>query len=68
MAIAAELESIKRAFKADRELAYVWHDNIAMSFFDALPEDLPDRHAIANDGAARFMFLAYKVDTSRRHS
>lgn len=53
--------TLQQAFRDDPEYAHTWHCNAAMSFYGAMPE--PD-HAVANDGATRFMKLAFDVETS----
>ena len=44
----------------DGSYAWAWHCNIAMMAYDAGTE-----HKMANDGAARFMKLAFGVDTTQ---
>lgn len=51
--------------------AHAWHCNIAMSFYDVLPDTILkfaednniDLHDIANKGASKFMKLCFDVDT-----
>ncbi len=63
---------LKKAFHDDLDYAHSWHCNIAMAYYDAsgLPvkPDNSDDHIeqlrIGNDGARRFMKLAFDVETS----
>ena len=55
------MNTLKRVFRADPDFAHVWHDNIAMSCHDA-GADIET----ANEGATRFMALAFEVKTARR--
>lgn len=56
---AEAIEALSDSFKNDSSFAWTWHCNLAMSFYDAGGD-----HETANDGAARFMKLAFGVDTS----
>jgi hypothetical protein len=51
---------LKTAMKADPHYAWSWHCNIAMAAYDAGVS-----LKIANFGAARFMKLAFDIDTSQ---
>jgi len=52
---------LKKAMKEeDGSYAWAWHCNIAMMAYDAGAE-----HKVANDGAARFMKLAFDVDVAK---
>jgi len=63
------MTELTKALQDDEEYAYVWHCNIAMSMFDAMPETTGDAYArdlnIANDGASRFMKLCFDVVTTQ---
>lgn len=48
---------IETAIKQDHGYAWTWHCNIAMGFYDVGGE-----HKLANEGAARFMMVAFGVD------
>ena len=57
------LSVIQDAMTTDRAYAWSWHCNIAMSFFDAWEGPRPDNlHQLANEGAARFMETAFKIN------
>lgn len=60
------VNTLRAAFRDDPAFARSWHDNLAMSFFDAQIHDegASTPHAVANDGATRFMKLAFGADTS----
>ena len=63
------VDTLKRAFKSDPAFAHGWHCNIAMAFYDSFPEDERDDttrgcHQMANEGATRFMKMAFDVETS----
>lgn len=47
----------------DPGYSWSWHCNVAMPFYDALPENEPDRHVRANLGAGRVMRHLFDVDT-----
>ena len=52
---------LKKTMKEeDGSYAWAWHCNIAMMAYDAGTE-----HKVANDGAARFMKLAFDVDVTK---
>jgi len=51
---------LKQAMEKDANYAWSWHCNIAV-----MAQDAGASHAIANDGAARFMKLCFGVDTAR---
>lgn len=51
------IESLSEAMKKDPDYAHSWHANISMMFQDA-----GCNRDIANDGASRFMKLAFNVD------
>jgi hypothetical protein len=48
-----------QAAMQDRQYAWAWHCNIAMSFYDVGGD-----HLLANKAAVRFMQIAFKADTS----
>ncbi len=52
------IKDLKKAFVKDPDYAHSWHCNIACSAMDAGAD-----HKIANDGASRFMRLAFDVNT-----
>lgn len=54
------LNNLKKAMEKDSDYAWGWHCNIAMASFD---EGLP--LPAANRAAARFMSLAFEVDTTK---
>jgi hypothetical protein len=54
------LNIIKSAMRDDPHYAWTWHCNVAVSMMD---EGAP--HDAANAAAARFMKLAFDVDTSK---
>jgi len=58
---------VKKAMKDDPELAWSWHSNIAMSFYDelGLVERSENRSVVCNRAAARFMAMCFDVDTSK---
>lgn len=61
------INTLKKAFKEDPAFAHGWHCNIAAAFFDSdkwVRESHSIRHAVANDGASRFMKMAFDVETS----
>lgn len=49
---------LKEAFKQDPDYAHSWHCNIACMVMDAGAD-----HKVANDGASRFMKLAFDINT-----
>lgn len=53
------MKTMKQAMKSDPDFAWSWHCNIAM-----MCKDAGATHKISNFGAARFMKLAFDVDTS----
>ncbi len=57
--ISKAFDVLKQAMHEDQAYAWSWHCNLAMSAFDA-----GTPHDIANQGAVRFMQLAFGVDTS----
>ena len=54
------ISMLSKRIKTDEELAWWFHCNIAMTAFEAGTE-----YKMANDGAARFMKLAFDVDTTK---
>ena len=54
------MDILRKAMKKDPAYAYGWHCNIAR-----MMQDAGASHEIANDGAARFMKLAFDVDTTK---
>ena len=69
MTISDAMRALTKAMEEDPSYAYTWHANIAMMMQDAMPVTfwMPDKklyHGITNDAAARFMKLAFKVETS----
>ena len=68
--IQESMERLREHITADPSYAYSWHCNLAMAYFDAMPDSfwLPDDGEllkIANDGASRFMLIAFGVITSK---
>ena len=57
--IEAALNILRKAMKEDYDYAWSWHCNVAV-----MMQDAEASHRISNDGAARFMKLAFGVDTS----
>lgn len=62
--VARAMEVLKQAFLRDDSFAHGWHCNLAMSFYDATKTPYEVRHREANEGASRFMFSAFGVETS----
>jgi len=62
---------LKKAFHEDPDYAHSWHCNLAMAFYDASgpvetdSNDHIEQLRIGNDGASRFMKLAFDVKTSK---
>lgn len=52
------MNTLRKAMKEDRGYAWAWHCNIAV-----MAQDAGASHEISNAGAARFMKLAFDVDT-----
>jgi len=64
------MDIMMTAMRNDPGYAYSWHANLAMMYRDAMPDVfwLPDDselHKIANDGASRFMKIAFGIETSQ---
>lgn len=59
--------NILKAEMKDPGYAWSWHCNIAMPFYDGLPENEPDRHKRANIGAGRVMRHVFDVDTMTQY-
>lgn len=61
---------LRRALHKDYGFAWAWHCNVAMSFYDEMPRAWPAayKHEMANKAAARFMNIAFDVDTSKEPS
>lgn len=55
------LEVLKKTMQNDPSYARSWHDNIAVMMQDAGCE-----YEVSNDGAARFMKLAFGIDTTKK--
>lgn len=58
---------ILKAEMKDPSYAWSWHCNIAMPFYDGLPENEPDRHVRANIGAGRVMRHVFDIDTMTQY-
>ena len=54
------IDTLKEAFKKDPDYAWSWHCNIAVCSMD---EDM--EHDAANRAAAKFMKLAFSIDTEK---
>ena len=54
------MELLNYEVRLDRDLAWAWHCNLAMSFYDT-----GGTHEQANRAAARFMHNMFTVDTSK---
>ena len=67
---AQAFDTLRQALQDDDSFAHAWHCNIAMSFYDSMPEEsfwFPDKckhHAMANEGATRFMKQCFDIETS----
>ncbi len=62
------IDTLKKAFKEDPDLAHSWHANIAMAFYDSMDENHThhkDRMLSGNEAASRFMKLFFDVETSK---
>ena len=59
MNIEKAMETLKQAMKEDYGYAWSWHCNIAV-----MAQDAGADHEVANEGASRFMKLAFDVDTT----
>ena len=55
------MSTLKKAMIKDPDYAWGWHCNIAV-----MAQDAGVSHKVSNDGAARFMKLAFDVDTARQ--
>jgi len=70
------MDVIKKAMEDDKpedkgSYAHSWHCNLAMAFYDAIPDspavwkiDDGEKHRICNEGATRFMKLCFDIETS----
>ena len=63
---------LKEAMIKDPAYAYGWHANIAMSFYDAIPENPSvwkiyhsEIHRVCNEGATCFMKRLFDIETSQ---
>ena len=62
-------DNLNKVMRDDQELADSWHDNLAMSFLDSVPQvvlseiQFDRMREICNAGAARFMKMAFNVVT-----
>jgi hypothetical protein len=61
-------EVIKQEIQAGTQsgsFAHAWHCNIAMSFYDACPDNISsdEAHRIGNEAASRFMKMCFDVET-----
>ncbi len=68
------INTLKEVFKNEPDYAHVWHCNIAMACFDAMPkigskawqeQRYKEQLEMANEGASRFMKLCFDVVTSQ---
>ncbi len=60
------MKTLKEAMKEDPDYAHTWHCNLAMAFYDAIDDNCIDencKQVWRNEGASRFMKLAFGVDT-----
>ena len=69
------MDVIKKAMVDDKpgdrgSYAHSWHCNLAMAFYDAIPEnpsvwkiDDGEKLRVCNEGARKFMKLCFDVDT-----
>lgn len=55
------MERLTLAIQEEPDYAQGWHDNIAVA-----AQDAGTTYKVANDGASRFMKLAFNVDTRAR--
>lgn len=58
------IDTLRKAMQEDYGYAWAWHCNIAVCMMDEMNGN-DDDHEIANKGAARFMQLLFKIDTSK---
>lgn len=63
MSVEKEMKTIKRAIECDKDYAWAWHCNLAMSSYDE-GLDLP----AANRAAARFMRVCFGVDMTQHEN
>ena len=54
------MNTLRNAMNKDHDYAWGWHCNMAVMAMDAGAE-----HNVANDGAARFMKLAFDIDVTQ---
>lgn len=60
------LDTIKTAIENDEDYKQSWQANLAMSFYDSIPETLDvgdDLILYANEGASRFLKKLFDVDS-----
>lgn len=62
LGVGGPMKKITKAIKRDKDYAYSWHCNIAMSFVDEGGD-----HDRANRAAGRFMQMLFGVDTYKIH-
>ena len=60
MSIKEAFDTIKKSIQDDPAYAWSWHCNITM-----MVKDSGVSHKISNEAAARFMDLAFNVDTRK---
>lgn len=62
--ISSSIDTLIEAFKKDPSYLWSWQTTLAMSFYDAMPEETQNRHMLANKGAAIFIERLFNLDVS----
>jgi hypothetical protein len=59
------MDTLSKAMNEDEGYLISWHANLAMALFDAMDDNCIDdhvKHCWCNDGASRFINLAFGID------
>lgn len=62
MDVKEAMETLSKAMKKDYDYAHSWHANISM-----MVQDAGCNRDVANEGASRFMKLAFDVDVTEEN-
>ncbi len=71
MKVEEAFEVLKKEINQDKELAFAWHSNIAMSVYDSIgpvvtnSKDHEEQLKLGNESAARFMKICFDAETSQ---
>lgn len=63
--VSTSIDTLKSELEKDTDYLWSWQSNLAMAFYDVLPESIPNKHRVCNEGARNFIDRLFNIDISK---